>query len=196
MGNKFLKLVWIIPAFILCSCAGRPDSLDPMQYIRYIEAPGSKLRRQVESGNTIYTLQLATPAYIASRDAAGDGWSSQDIRKRMEELKGTLFILVAMQSKDPSRVPLNSDEMALYYGGAVVRDLELQLGSQRLKPAVCHYENNLGLGPHNTLVVGFVTGDTLRSDPRFVFNDRFRQIPLIQARFEAERINNLPSLQL
>ncbi len=85
--------------------------------------------------------------------------------------------------------------MANYYEGLVMGDLKLYTSTGNIGPAVCHFENNLGLVPYNTLVAAFNVGDSLKGDLRLEFNDRYSGNPMLNAAFNTDAISALPQLK-
>lgn len=184
-------------AALLSGCSSsHPDTLGPREYVQYLQQPGNGLRKIVETGNMVYTVQLATPAFIASQELGVASGDSASTGARVDELSGNLYFLITMKPAGTSGAPLNTDAMASYYGGRVVKDLSLITAAGTLSPATCHFENNLGLVPHNTLVTAFSVGDKLTGDLKLVFNDRYSGNPMIQATFPARTILELPKLKI
>jgi hypothetical protein len=85
--------------------------------------------------------------------------------------------------------------MAGYYGGSVINDLSLRVGQNAIKPSACHFENNLGLVSHNTLIAVFELHDSLVKDVQLAFNDRYSGNPMIHTTFSAKDISALPQLK-
>lgn len=167
--------------------------MSPSEYVHYMQEQEHGMRRTIETGNTIYTIQLATPEYMASRDIS-HAQNPDALNRRVHELNGSLFFLISMRPSKGDLAERNSNSMATYYEGQVMNDIVLKTNKGDVPPAVIHFENNLGLSPDNTLVAGFVVGDSLHSDIQLVFNDRYAGNPMVQASFPTASINKLPSL--
>ena len=188
---------------IIASC-NRQDQLAPVAYVSYVESDDNQLKKKVVIGDFEYTVQLATPAYIACKELIDERGmiEPKQLTARLEELKGYSFLLVRMGHlrKDSTRrrdivTSQDVNGQLTYYLEQASRDLTLKVGSARLKPVTYNFENNYNLTPYNTIVAGFETGnepETLELE----FNDRYRNNALIKAAFSKEDILSIPSLQL
>ncbi len=189
--KKVLSTVALLA--LILSCGNRGKQMSPAEYIRYMEASPDMVKK-VEAGSIVYTVQLATPEYMTSKELNGSN-DKAAFSQRLKERKSSLFFLIGIESKDKNH-SLNNEGMALYYGSTVVNDVSLQAGNVRLAPIVCHFENNLGLTDKNTLVTGFYVPDTLKEEVQFELNDRYAGNPLVKASFSMKDVSSLPSLKL
>lgn len=199
---KVIKLGCLLSLLVLGSC-GRSGSLGPQQYAQYLEAEQHGLSRKVTSGIYEYTIQLATPEYMVSKEMA-DADSSYHAATRLKELQGHLFFLIRIGKTEAYRKQAGGNEQSLaaqqadamvaYYDQQAAADITLKAGSRVLQPVTYHFENNYGLTAYNTIVAGFETG-AVTGDLQLSFNDRFAHEPLIQAGFEQQQLAALPTLQ-
>lgn len=185
----------------LCACNNSLE-LAPADYVWYMEQGEHDLVRKVTAGAYEYSIQLATPEYMACKQEAGN---DSAVKTRISELKGYLFFIIKMSATEAQRKAAGgamdaervaeAGAMVAYYDGQAAGDISLHIGSQTLKPATYHFEHNYGLAPHNTIIVAFKTG-TKPQDLELVFNDRFRDVAHIQAAYSQLELSSIPSLKM
>jgi hypothetical protein len=197
--NIIRKAISLLLFLSVCSC-GHGGKLSPAAYVQYLEDTEHGYVRQIKTGAYEYSIQLATPEYIAAKEAGGN---DSILRARMAELKGYRFFLIKMGTTTAQRTAAGggadaqrvseADAMVAYYDQQAAGDISLKAGANTLQPATYHFEHNYGLAPHNTIVVAFETGDQAQ-DLELEFNDRFRNIPHIRAGFSQSELSGLPQL--
>ncbi|MBL7712055.1 MAG: hypothetical protein JNL13_06315 [Chitinophagaceae bacterium] len=203
--RKGTKLLLSCLGLALASCTG-PKSYGPAAYLRYVEDPGHEYRVKQEIGDKEYTIQLAPPEYLISKESEEHKDSlSGFVSRRRAELKGYMFFLVRMGHTEQSRreqggklqseQQANVNSMVAYYDQQAAADISLQSGNRTLSPSTYVFENNYGLSPYNTIVVGFEVGEPL-TELTLNFNDRYNNIPSIRAGFSKETLDKLPTLSL
>lgn len=199
--NIMQKVSSLLFLLLLFGCGGS-GQLPPAAYVRHLESADHAYLRQVVAGSYEYTIQLATPEYMACKE----DWDSDSARQaRISELKPYRFFLIRMRATEAQRKAaggamdaqrvMEADAMVAYYDQQAAGDISLRSGTQLLHPATYHFEHNYGLAPHNTIVVAFETGDE-EQDLELVFQDRFRNIPQIKAGFSKSDLEALPSLKM
>lgn len=201
--KKVINTILPLLLFLAVSCS--KQQLDAKEYIQFAENAKHQLVKKVVVGEHEYTIQLATPEYMVCKEIENSDTASTMRSKRLSELKGYLFFLIKISSTEKSRIAqggkrmsdqqLNANNMVSYYDQQAVLDLKLYNGDKELKPATYHFENNYDLSPYNTIVVGFETGKS-PADIKLSFNDRYTNIPAINAHFSQEYIHNIPQLNL
>jgi hypothetical protein len=203
--RKEIRLVLLTMLWLFGSCS-RKQSYDASGYVQHLEDPKGDYRVQQVIGSKEYTIQLAPPDYLLSKESADHQDSlTAFIARRKAELEGYMFFLVRVGNTEQSRLEqgghLQSEQqmdvngMVAYYDQQAAVDISLQSGGQTLHPATYLFENNYGLSPYNTIVVGFETGES-PAELTFNFNDRYTDIPAIRATFSKESIEQLPTLTL
>jgi hypothetical protein len=192
---------WLLLVLIISGC-GKPAKLPPVSYVHYLEDQEHELVRKVIAGDYEYTIQLATPEYMACKGQAAD--SSSGLSARIAELKGHLFFIVKMNRTEQKRMASGTmeeatrhseaDALVAYYDQQAAQDITLETGTgSNLHPVTYHFEQNYGLAPYNTMIAGFETGP-VTEDISFVFNDRLRNIPQVRASFSKSVLQELPQL--
>ncbi len=194
------KVIKILLCLSLFGCTTNSD-LKPNKYVAFME-DNDKTRQTIETGGSIYSIQLATPDYMACRELSEELEESDlaPIRSRAKELEGYVFFIINIgQRKEESSViediqkKHKAGEMIMYYQSAAANDIILYCDDTQVYPATYHYEDNYGLAPYNTIITGFKV-PKLESDLKLVFNDRYNNNLFIQASYSKNTLENLPTL--
>lgn len=189
---------------LLVSCSGR-KSLSPLDYLKYMEDTENGFMKTVTVGSYEYRIQLAPPEYLAGRQCykeieqgVMDGYN-----KRMQQMKGHVFFLINIYPRNTSQQSINeriaqnagATQRVMYYQQQAAGDIVLKAGTYEQMPATYVYEDNYGLSPYNTIVVGFA-GDYGKEDLQLIFNDRYTHTPLIKAGFTQDELSTLPAISV
>ncbi|PZF74798.1 hypothetical protein DN068_00960 [Taibaiella soli] len=190
---------------LLLSCGGSYDHNSPAGFIRYMEDPANGCCRTVETNAMIYKIQLATPQYMACRELINKTGSidAELWKKRLAELDGTVFFIVKMARKNKENTTEGTSmtdqehaaQMEAYYGQLAAADFSLIQNGSELQKLAYHFENNYGLSPENTIIIGFSVKN-VQKDLSLTFNDRYTHTPAIKAEFSQSTISQLPNIQL
>lgn len=198
ISGLLLATIW------LSSCGGR-KTLSPVAYMEYMEDADHGLMKTVTVGAYEYRIQFAPAEYLASRQyykemeqGIMDGY-----RKRMDAMKGHIFFLVNIYPRKASeqtiseRISQNAgaEQRVMYYQQQAANDIVLKEGTFEQMPSTYVYEDNYGLSPYNTIVVGFA-GDYGKEDMQLIFNDRYTHTPLIKAGFSKDELSALPGISV
>ena len=167
-------------------------SKTPGEIVQRMESKDNGFVRNITAGQMQYSIQLAPPEYMASKDVDASSENNTELLSRTKELEGYLFFIVKIQRKQSTQS--DNEREAMYFTSQAQQDIQLQYGGSSLLPTVYNYENNYGLTPYNTLVIGFETGTEPLGDVKLVFNDQFNRNPRIQASFSASQLNEVSSL--
>lgn len=189
---------------LLISCGGH-RSLNPSDYLKYMEDSGNGLMKTITVGSYEYRIQFSPPEYLAARQyikEMGQGDMS-GYGKRMQEMKGHVFFLINIYPRNTSQQSINeriaqnagAAQRVMYYQQQAAGDIILKSGTFEQMPATYVYEDNYGLSPYNTIVVGF-TGDYGKEDLQLVFNDRYTHTPLIKAGFTQDELSTVPGISV
>lgn len=194
----------LLTIILLSSCGGR-KTLNPVAYMEYMEDAEHGLMKKVTVGAYEYRIQFAPAEYLASRQyykemeqGIMDGY-----RKRINEMKGYVFFLVNIYPRNASeqtiseRITQNAgaEQRVMYYQQQAANDIILKAGTFEQMPSTYVYEDNYGLSPYNTVVVGFA-GDYGKEDMQLIFNDRYTHTPLIKAGFSKDELSVLPEISV
>lgn len=202
--KKAIKRYALLAIMLLSGCAGSDQRLHPEKYMVFLEQESNELKRTVTAGDTKYTVQLATPEYMVCKQFT-DKWDNLDtnaFKVRLSELKGHIFFLINISGKATNEASVKEwmlansqvERMVLYYEDRAAEDLSLLDGNETRKPVVYHFENNYGLAPYNTIVVGFEK--PAMNNCQLVFNDRFSGNPYIRVSYQEKDFKKLPHLLL
>lgn len=196
--QKVIKLLLLCMYLFSCNTSG---DLQPAKYLRYMESNNST-RQTIISGNTEYIIQLATADYMACREYSEQlqDTNTELLKSRINELEGHIFFIINVSKNDLGGSVIDdiqkkqkAGEMIMYYQSLAANDISLFCDEQQFFPATYHYEDNYGLAPYNTIVVGFQLPE-LQSGLKLVFNDRYNDNPYIQATYSKKTLKNLPTL--
>ncbi len=194
----------LLTTILLSSCGGR-KTLSPVAYMEYMEDAEHGLLKTVTVGAYEYRIQFAPAEYLASRQyykemeqGITDGY-----KKRMDAMNGHVFFLVNIYPRNASeqtiseRITQNAgaEQRVMYYQQQAANDIVLKAGAFEQMPSTYVYEDNYGLSPYNTIVVGFA-GDYGKEDIQLIFNDRYTHTPLIKAGFSKDELSALPGISV
>lgn len=177
---------------VMCAGCGLKAVRSGSDLVRYLEDKENGYTREVDAGRVTYSVQLATPQYMAAKEYADSSEADAGFRQRARELEGYLFFLIRIQPESVDKT--DADRMVRYYSGAAQGDLTLNYGGKVLNAASYHFEDNFSLSPYNTIVVAFETGSK-PEDAALLFNDRYANNPLVRASFSARQLSEIPSLK-
>jgi len=184
--KRVVKLVMCALALTACHTK---QTLPPSAFMAKMEQQYS---RKVKAGKTEYTIQYANADFMACQELDGrPETNTQQFRKRVSELSGNVFFIVKIKT------PVSSDanRMVMYYEQEAEKDVQLLQGDSVLRPVLWHFENNYGLSPYNSIVIGFATGKKDES-LQLVFNDNYTQTPMIKASYSKSELENLPNISI
>jgi hypothetical protein len=202
-----MKTVFNCIVLAMClsfSGCGRIGNLAPAQYVRYLDDPANELVHTVIEGEDQYTIRLVTPEYLAVKELTGDYSQAAYplLGKRIAETQNNTYFLIhigkaakAAFSSSTETVPSASDRMVMYYAEQGRQDFGLEIENTTLAPITYQFENNYGLAPYNTIILGFETG-AIKNAMKLVFNDHYKEHAYIQAAFTKEQLKDLPQLSL
>lgn len=198
------KVISLLVLLLLLGACRNESQLGVSSYVKYVEDPEHQLKRSVRSGNIEYSIQLATPEYMACLELSDkhDENAYRILPGRIDELKGHIFFIIrcairktAESVSETMHTKSNAEAVAMYYQAQAAEDISLWNGTKQYMPEIYHYEDNYGLAPYNTIVVGF---EYLASpgDIKLVFNDSLNENPIVQMVYSNQLIKKLPSLKL
>ncbi len=187
----------LIAALAFCGCK-RVNHLAPAAYAAYLEDERNEMKRTVQYGGVIYTIQLATPEYVVSRELADQDPSPEAFSDRLNELEGYSFFYIAITTGQQAKMndPAFAEQRDRYYMQAAASDIRLLSSDEELKPLAYHFEHNYGLSPYSRLVAAFKTGAPAEGLLQLIFNDRFHENYRVKASFDKKTIAQLPNLEI
>lgn len=192
--KKVFRAVLLMAA-VWGSCNSERE-LQPDSYLMYMEDVSNEYRRTISSGEISYTIQFATPEYIACKDNRSN---VEGIQARVSELEENIFFIIHI-AENPNKSSVessqcNPEQKAMYYQFEAMKDISLVADEQAFIPTTYHYEDNYGLTPYNTIVVGF-DRPTGANNLQLVFHDRFNDKPYIKSTYTEADIKKLPKLKI
>jgi len=183
--------------FTVSACSwhrGGPESL-----IQYVENPVHGLQKAVAVGPCVFTFQYKPAAYIISMEHHLDGTSEKD---RLRALDSMVWFNVAVRVSGYNGSPLKYDAQSMavyqarlnYYLNDARRDFYLTCGPDSLAASSYWFEDNQGLTPMATMVVGFRLrhAATVQHDLTVAYYDRVFRSGIIKTMIKVKDINALP----
>lgn len=197
-GTKLL-----IGSLLLIGCNSH-KTLKPEVYLKYMEAEDNGFTKKLVSGSTEYEVQLAPPQYMSCKqyiDELQQGHIDH-YKKRLQEIKDYTFFLIKMRRHSDEQQTVTeqmvdngkAEQKIMYYQQQAQADILLHTDVATLAPATYLYEDNYGLAPYNTIIVGFAT--KADKDMQLEFNDRFTHTPLIKTGYSKQELQTMPDLNL
>lgn len=186
----------VLLMMIVCSSCNSEKELRPDSYVMYMEDVSNEYRRKISSGDVSYTIQFATPEYIACKDSRD---SIAGLQARLLELEENIFFIIHIADNQKKvsieALPSSPEQKVMYYQFEAMKDISLMADQQAFIPATYHYENNYGLVPYNTIVVGF-DRPADANELQLIFHDRFNNKPYIKTTYTGTDIQKLPKLKI
>jgi len=168
--------------------------------MEYMEDEDNGYVKTIRAGKWEYSIQLAPPAYMACRQFYKELEQGIDTayQKRLADINGYMFFLIQLKQMANAPASINeriaqnamAEEEVMYYQQRASQDISLHEGGTIYNPATYVYEDNYGLSPYNTIVVGFANPCTT-GDVQLVFNDRYTQSPLLKIGFSQSELLSL-----
>ncbi len=191
----------VLLSLILGAC-NHVGTATPKQYMAYVEDDQHELNKKIRSGNIDYTIQLVTPEYMVCKEFSHEQKIDTAVfDKRLRELKGYVYFLIKISIPVQSSVSkatsdgIAAERMVMYYQAEAAKDITLIEGKYTHAASTYLYENNYGIAPYNTIVVGFKREDA-DEDMELVFSDRYHNNPLLKAAFVYADIKKIPTLSI
>ena len=218
IGVKHIKAripAWmaILAGLIFIGGCSSVESLQPDQYVRWVENEENGLRTSKSIGNFNFTLQYKPIEYVVVKEEREPRLKKEVLKRRKEELKGMQYFTLKMESKDGRTEALKNGitEPNEYYSRLeyfttwVNADIKLVEGKDTLPCVLSHFERNYGLAPFNNLVIAFDLEDEdsilhastpgVEKDKLIIFNDRVLGSGPLKFRIKQSSINNIPKLE-
>ena len=184
------------------SCKEKIEGQEHLQALE--EAKG--LRKTVTASGISYTFRFSTAEAMAwkdSYDTETKTVNKAQYEKRLEELKGFVYVLIDQKVADRniSVLKYNSasnaeyEERVKYYEFHAGSDIHMICNGMDYPPSSYQYENHLDLSPTNTMVAAFPVCDQ-EEDLQVIFNDRIMNNLLLKANFNKQDIEALTSLEI
>lgn len=198
--KRLIKVAATSIIVVLAGCGHK--AMSPAAYIGYMEDISNKARQSVKAGGMTYIIQLSTPEYMASKELLTDESMREKYAERLKELEGNVFFQIQIGKDRMSESMIEkkqedaqADRRVMYYASSAAADIGLSVDGQLAEPVAYHFEDNYGLAPYNTILVGFKMPEKYEVIT-LNFNDRYSNIPMIKASYTEQFINNLPVLSI
>lgn len=199
--KKLNKSVSVLMLLILLSCNG-VKQLNMKDYLNYMEDADNGYVQTVETDKINYSIQFASPEYVLCKELSGQSTSNDSFAKaRLNELEGYSFFLIKIELKDGYKSVLEKQQrdmdvsrMTAYYQNFALNDITVTADGAELVPQTYHFEDNYGVAPFNTIVVGYK--HSLKDKAELTFNDKYNNIPLIKAAYSKELLTGMPKLKI
>ncbi|OSZ81936.1 hypothetical protein CAP35_01300 [Chitinophagaceae bacterium IBVUCB1] len=197
--KKLIKVA-VTLTVLLTGCGHK--TMSPVEYIYYMEDAANKARQSVKAGGLNYIIQLSPPEYMVSKELLTDESTYVNYTERLNELKGNVFFQIQIGKErvgesmiEKKQEDTRAESRVMYYASSAANDIGLSVDGQLIAPVAYHFEDNYGLAPYNTILVGFKMPEKYEVIT-LNFNDRYSNIPLIKASYTEQFIKNLPALSI
>lgn len=186
----------------MANCQRTSISLGPKEYVAYMDNPNHGLIKKVTLNDMIYEFHCKTPQYLAIKQNVIDG-DSKGIESRIKQLKSTLWFYVYIKSKSESVNPLKDKVSGLdeyntrlaYFLDQAKNSFSLSSEGKRMKQIAYHFENNYGLTPYDTAILGFEV-DGYDKDYLLEYEDKLFGAGRMKITIEKQDLIELPTLKL
>jgi len=199
--KKGIKLYFGVLALIICSCR---HTLDASAYVKYIQDSKNGLKKIMQTDGWEYAIQYKPYDYILLFESKGK-MKKDEVAKRKEEMKGTVWFNISFKRIDGSISPMRYNLTSLeeynvrlnYFLNEAQKEIVLVYGKDTLRPNAYLFENNYNLTPQETIVVGFTlprNEERPRSDMLLSYNDPLFKNGIIKMNYTQQAISSIPNL--
>lgn len=200
---KGIKVALYASLFVAIASCKR--SVDAAAYVKYVTDKRNGITKITEIDGFEYRMQYRTHDQIILSENKGDK-NSNNIEKRKESLKGTVWFNISLKRTDNAISILrygisNIDQYNArlnYYLNYASSDIKLLYGEDTLHPTGYVFENNYNLAPQETIVVSFTLppgNNYPQKNMRLSMVDGVFNNGIINASFPIETINKIPTLK-
>lgn len=218
LNNIILKSIFAILAFMpaigcresfkesaLLSVISQGDSkksLEPVEYVKWIENPENGLKVEKPIGDYQFTLLYKPLEYIVLKEAKQLEIKKSELKKGVEEISDfdyfTFQIGTVKNVEDVLKFGVNTNEefqkRVDYFSFRMQNDLKLVDGKDTLQCSLFHFERTFGIAPYCTFVLGFEKGGKELKNKTLIYNDEILGLGPVKLMIQAENLNNIPQL--
>lgn len=170
--------------------------------IQFVENPENGLRKMVTVSPCVFTFQYKPAAYILSMEHHRD---QAMVKSRLPDFDSMVWFNVTIQISGYNETPLKYLAQSVaeyqdrlnYYLNDARRDFDLICGAESLPASSYWFEDNQGLTPMVTMVVGFKfqKSATVQNDLQIAYYDRVFRSGIIKTRIEFKDIQDIPDFE-
>jgi len=179
-------------------------SLSVAEYMEYVEHQDNGLLQQQENAFFTYSVQYEPLEYLALKELRSLEPSKEEVAQSIKTHEGLRYFILKIASKTGQDIlktnAASEEEYELrqyYFTSLLQNDLAwVSAAGDTLPPALCHFERNYGLAPHNNIVVAFPFDENTSAEGTFLFNDQVLGREVYSFSFEKSAIEQLPTLSL
>lgn len=184
------------------SCQRARLELTPEEYIKYLDNPENGFIKKVTLDDIVYEFHCKTPEYLAVQQNLNSA-NASFINPRIKQLQSTIWFYVYIKSKSGKVNPLKEKVSGLdeynqrlsYFLDQAKSSFNLSSGGKPMKQVAYHFENNYGLSPFDTMILGYaIEGDY--QEIILEYEDRLFNAGLMKITIEENDLNELPTLKL
>lgn len=153
-------------------------------------------------GDLVFSAKYKPRSYMAMLQSGSTQISPLRLRAVEDSLKGYEYFTfkIAHPNHNTELLKLNLNHQNEYFGRVeyysfgIQNDFFLICGQDTLPCALSHFERTYGLAPHATFTLSF-EGQRKEDEPlTLLYNEKVFGLGLIALRFEAENLNQIPSV--
>lgn len=163
--------------------------LNDQEFLAFAKDFDNNIHKTIVVGEWNYDVQYKPSRLIVINERITN---ADEFIKREKQLSGTVWFNISIKHVKENCNPLKFkvsgteeyNERLDYFLNAAREEITLDYGNTRLKPTGYLFENNYGLTPNETMVVGFeIPDEAPREDMLLVYNDRLLRNGIIKIMF-------------
>lgn len=187
---------------VMLAACGQPASLEPRDWVRYVENEDNGFKRTITTKDYTYIFQYKPAELVALKEAISERGT---LKKRIAELSNTVWFNVSIKSNNSQVNPLKNkvssmgeyNERLNFYLYSAEKYFSFKYAGMETEKVGYFFENNYGLTPMDVMIIGFKIPDkTPTSDMILEFDDQYNDNRLLKVNIAKNDLLKIPSLKL
>lgn len=190
------------------NCNGSRVSLEPVDYVNWVEHTDNGLAVKKQLDNYAFELQYKPLNYIVLKDNSEQIFSEKEMKQRINEIDGMQYFTFRISDEKGGDLLRNNitavdqfSKRLAYFSNTMQKDVKLIENSDTLSCLLFHFERTYGVDPRSTFILGFPLsnkneGTFSSSDKIFLFDDNELGAGPVYMTISADKINQVPLLKL
>jgi len=199
VGESSFKYFLIAGFLALIGCG--TGSLEPKEYMGWIENIENGLKKTEKIGDYEFSLQYKPIEYVALVESRDVNIEEETLKSKVAELKDFQYYNLKIMALGAAELlSANIVEEDEYYGRLnyfvtyAQEDIQLIEANDTLPCSLYLFERNYGLANHNNIVLGFKSNNK-DADKTVIFNDQVLGTGPVRFKINKEDLLEIPSLK-
>lgn len=199
MKQKFPSYLFIVLAFVLCSCN---RSLAPGEYVKYVENPENGLLVKGNANGIRYSLQYQPTEYLVMLQLKSFNIPPDQFNEQYSRFKGIEHYVLRIYKHDmDSLVSKATDSakvrkgMTEYLDFGIQKDFKMVVGNDTIPCGISECESSMGMLPYYSFVLGFPIKEKA-GDREFLYGNKMIGTGDVKLLIKEKSIRGIPKLKM